>query len=345
FVSMSGYARDEIIGKSTLQIGLYADPASRKRALKVLKEQNFVRDFELTMRRKSGEVRWILLSAEPMDLRGEHCWLTLMRDITERKRIEEERERLLLQEKRAREEAETANRMKDEFLATISHELRTPLTAILGWATMLTRGSVSEFQTRRALQVIEQSAKSQAGLVDDILDTSRIITGRLKLDAHPLEIETVFQAAIDVIRPSAEAKRIALHVFIDQRGSIVLGDATRLQQVIWNLLSNAVKFTNEGGRIEARLSRTEGQIEISVTDTGMGIDPQFMPYVFDRFRQADSTSTRKYGGLGLGLAIVRHVVEMHGGTVDASSPGKGQGATFKVRFPIASPEIVLQAEK
>ena len=344
FVALSGYARDEIIGKSTLQIGLYADPSSRERALKILDDQHFVRDFELTIRRKSGELRWILFSAEPMDLRGEHCWLTLSRDITERKHAEEERERLLLQEKEAREEAEAANRMKDEFLATISHELRTPLTAILGWATMLNRGSLSQSQTQRALQVIEQSARSQAGLVDDILDTARIITGRLKLDAHPLEIEPVLQAAIDVIRPSAEAKRIALQVVIDDRDGIVFGDANRVQQVIWNLLANAVKFTNEGGRVEARLSRTEGHIEIAVTDTGMGIEPRFLPYVFDRFRQADSTSTRKYSGLGLGLAIVRHVVEMHGGTVAASSPGKGQGATFKVRFPRAS-DILLQPEK
>ena len=345
FVAMSGYDRDEILGKSTLQIGLYADPASRDRALQTLREQNYVRDFELTMRRKSGEVRWILFSAEPFDLHGEHCWLTLSRDITERKRIEQERERLLVQEKGAREEAETASRMKDEFLATISHELRTPLTAILGWASMLTHGTLSPLQTRRALQVIEQSARSQAGLVDDILDTSRIITGRLKLDAHPVEIEKVFQAAIDVIRPSAEAKRITLQVVMEDREVIVFGDANRLQQVIWNLLSNAVKFTNEGGRVDTTLRRAEGQVEITVSDTGMGIEPNFIPYVFDRFRQADSTSTRKYGGLGLGLAIVRHVVEMHGGTASAESPGLGQGATFKVRFPIASPEILLQQEK
>jgi PAS domain S-box-containing protein len=341
FVAMSGYGRDEIIGQSAMH--LYADPSSRERALKILKEQGLVRDFELTMRRKSGEVRWILFSAEPMDLRGEHCWLTLSRDITERKHAEEERERLLVQEKEAREEAEAASRMKDEFLATISHELRTPLTAILGWANMLNRGTLSHVQTQRALHVIEQSARSQAGLVDDILDTARIITGRLKLDARPVEIEPVFRAAIDVIRPSAEAKRIALQVVIDDRHSIVFGDANRVQQVIWNLLSNAVKFTSEGGRVTAGLSRTERHIEITITDTGMGIEPQFMPYVFDRFRQADSTSTRKYGGLGLGLAIVRHVVEMHGGTVAASSPGKGQGATFTVRFP-AAPDI-RQPEK
>jgi len=345
FVSMSGYARDEIIGNIAVQLGLYADPSSRERALHTLEVQGFVRDFELTMRRKSGEVRWILFSAEPMDLRGEHCWLTISRDITERKHAEEERERLLRQEKEAREEAETASRMKDEFLATISHELRTPLTAILGWASMLNGGFLSQIQTRRAMQVIERSARAQAALVDDILDTSRIITGRLKLDARPVEIERVFQAAIDVIRPSAEAKRIRLQVVTDDRSSIVFGDANRVQQVIWNLLSNAVKFTSEGGSVEARLARTEGQIELTVTDNGIGIEPEFMPYVFDRFRQADSTATRKYGGLGLGLAIVRHVVEMHGGTVTGSSPGKGRGATFKVRFPIASPDIVWQSEE
>ncbi len=201
---------------------------------------------------------------------------------------------------------------------------------------MLNRGLLSEVQTRHALEVIERSAKSQAGLVDDILDTARIITGRLKLETHPVEIAQVFQAAVDVVRPSAEAKGIALHVVIDDRAALAIGDANRVQQVIWNLLSNAVKFTSEGGRVEATLSRTDRRIEITVTDTGIGIDPQFMPYIFDRFRQADSTSTRKYSGLGLGLAIVRHLVEMHGGTVAASSPGKGQGATFKVRFPIAS---------
>jgi PAS domain S-box-containing protein len=346
FVSMFGYARGEIIGQSLVQLGVYTDPAPRDRALEILKEQNFVRDFELTMKRKSGEVRWILFSAEPMKLRGEHCWLMLSRDITDRKRIEDEREQVLLQEKRARGEAEAASRTKDEFLATISHELRTPLTAIVGWANMLTHRALRDPQTQQhALQVIEQSARSQAKLVDDILDTSRIITGRLKLDAHPLEIAWVFQAAIDVIRPSADAKRITLEVVLDERGGIVFGDANRLQQVIWNLLWNAVKFTDEGGRVEARLSRTDGQIEISVSDNGMGIDPQFLPYVFDRFRQADSTSTRRYGGLGLGLAIVRYVVEMHGGTVSASSPGKCQGATFKVRFPLASPEVLLQAAK
>src|SRR5262249_38592800 len=233
-------------------------------------------------------------------------------DITQRKQVEEEREKLLEQEKAAREEAEAANRMKDEFLATISHELRTPLTSILGWARILGDNQLSESQTRHALQVIERSARSQTELIDEILDTSRIITGRLKLDARPVEIAQVFQAAIEVIRPSAEAKRIDLQAVIEDRGSLVLGDPNRLQQVIWNLLSNAVKFTNEGGRVEGRLERTGAQIEISIEDTGMGIEPQFLPYVFDRFRQADSTSTRKYGGPGLGLALLRHDVARPG---------------------------------
>jgi PAS domain S-box-containing protein len=339
FVSMSGYDRDEAVGKSTLELGLYADPGARERVVAILKEQNYVRDFELLMKLKSGETRLINFSARPLQLRGEHCWLTIGHDITRRRQVEEERERLLQQEKSAREEAEAASRMKDEFLATISHELRTPLTAILGWASILTSNSVSESQTRCALRVIAQSARSQARLVDDILDTSRIITGRLKLELQPINIERVFLAAVDVIRPSAEVKRINLRIVVSVPDGVVLGDANRLQQVIWNLLSNAVKFTDEGGSLEARLSRIDGQVEISVSDTGIGIDPAFQPYIFDRFRQADSTSTRKYGGLGLGLAIVRYLVEMHGGSVSVSSPGPHKGSIFRVRLPTASTTV------
>ena len=265
-----------------------------------------------------------------------------MVDITERKKAEEavrkseeNARRLLQQEKTARAEAEVANRMKDEFLATISHELRTPLTSIMGWARMLISGSLSERQARHAMEVIAKSAQSQTRLVDDILDTSRIITGSLKLDAKPVEIERVFQATVDVVRPSAEVKGVALTAVIDVQGDVVFGDPSRLQQAIWNLLSNAVKFTNQGGRIEARLSRAGNQIEITVSDTGVGIEPQFLPYVFERFRQADSTSTRKYGGLGLGLAVAHHIIELHGGSISASSPGRDQGATFRIRLPLA----------
>jgi PAS domain S-box-containing protein len=257
-------------------------------------------------------------------------------EITERKKIEEELEHLLREEKAARAEAEAANRTKDEFLATISHELRTPLTSILGWARMLTGRGLTTPQARHALEVIAQSAQSQTQLIEDILDTSRIITGRFKLDAQPVAIEHVFHAAVDVIRPGAEAKGIILSEVVEAPDGVVLGDDNRLRQAVWNLLSNAVKFTSKGGRIEARLARAEGQVEITVEDTGIGIDPKFLPHVFDRFRQADASSTREYGGLGIGLSIARHIVETHGGSVLASSPGKGQGATFKISLPLTS---------
>jgi PAS domain S-box-containing protein len=344
FAKLSGYSVDELIGTNTLTLDLYADTEDRKRAVEILKEQNQVRDFEFLMKRKSGERRLMTFSAEPVQIRGEQCWLTIGHDITERKRTEEERDRLFRQEQAAREDAEAASRMKDDFLATISHELRTPLTSILGWARLLSSGTLSESQITHALHVIEQSASAQARLVDDILDTSRIITGRLQLEAQPVDIKRVFQAAVDVVRPSADTKKIGLSVTIGNPTGMVLGDANRLQQVIWNLLSNAVKFTNEGGRVDARMTRIDDQVEIVVTDTGIGIDPQFLPYIFDRFRQADSTSTRRYGGLGLGLAIVRHVVEMHGGSVSAASPGRGQGSTFKVRFPVSAAAPAVEVE-
>jgi PAS domain S-box-containing protein len=294
---------------------------------------------EAAFRSEDGRSFPVEVNAVRFDWKSQPNAQIVIRDISGRKAAEAERERLLQQEKAAREEAESANRMKDEFLATISHELRTPLTSILGWAHMLTSGLLSDAQARHAAEVIAKSAQLQTRLVDDILDTSRIITGRLKLDAQPVEIERVFQAAVDVVRPSAEAKSIALSAVSDVQGVIVLGDASRLQQAIWNLLSNAVKFTNECGRVEARLGRAGKQIEITVSDTGIGIEPRFLPHVFERFRQADSAYTRQYGGLGLGLAIVRHIVEMHGGGVSASSPGRDQGATFKIRLPLASTSL------
>jgi CheY-like chemotaxis protein len=209
---------------------------------------------------------------------------------------------------------------------------------------MLTGGGLTASQARHALEVIAQSAQSQNRLIEDILDTSRIITGRLKLDAHPVVIERIFHAAVDVVRPSAEAKGIALNEVVDAPDGVVFGDANRLQQALWNLLSNAIKFTNEGGRIEARLWRAEEQVEIAVKDTGIGIEPRFLPHVFDRFRQADASSTREFGGLGIGLSIVRHIIEMHGGGVSASSPGKGRGATFMIRLPLISPLLQARPE-
>ncbi len=234
----------------------------------------------------------------------------------------------------ARRAAERANRAKDEFLATLSHELRTPLTPILGWTVMLRSATLDQAGMLRGLEVIERNVRAQTQLIEDLLDVSRIVTGKLRVEVRPIELVPVVEAGLDAARPSAEAKEIHLEVQFEPIPSKVLGDPDRLQQVVWNLASNAVKFTPKGGRVEVRLSRVDSQVELSVKDNGKGISAEFLPYVFDRFRQADSTSTRKYGGLGLGLAIVRHLVELHGGTVHAESAGPDRGATFRVRLPL-----------
>ena len=242
--------------------------------------------------------------------------------------------RLLKLERTAREVAEESNRLKDEFLATVSHELRTPLTAILGWARLLEDGALDPEMTQQAVDTIWRNAKAQAQIVDDILDVSRIITGNLYIDLHPIEVTPVVQNAINVVRPTAEAKGIRIETHVDPAPAMVSGDANRLQQVIWNMLSNAVKFTNSGGRVLVNVSLANRAVEISVTDTGQGIAREFLPYVFDRFSQADSTTTRHHGGLGLGLAIARHLVEIHGGTIRAQSRGEGEGATFTITLPL-----------
>jgi PAS domain S-box-containing protein len=242
--------------------------------------------------------------------------------------------RLLERESNARASAEESNRLKDEFLATVSHELRTPLTAILGWSRMLESGSLAKDMTDRAIETISRNARSQAQIIDDILDVSRIITGKLYLELHPVEIAPVLEAAINVVRPTAEAKGIQIEVEFEPEPAAVPGDMNRLQQVFWNLLANAVKFTPTGGKIFVRLRHLNSDVEITVADTGQGISPDFLPYVFDRFRQADSTSTRQHGGLGLGLAIARHLVDIHGGSVSVSSDGDGQGAVFTVKLPL-----------
>ncbi|HYY55893.1 MAG TPA: response regulator [Pyrinomonadaceae bacterium] len=258
----------------------------------------------------------------------------LQQEVAERKQAEEERARMLIREQAARAEAEQANRTKDEFLATLSHELRTPLTAILGWSYLLRTKKFDDDNLFRALETIERNARSQSQLIDDLLDVSRIITGKLRLDVRPIELIPIIEAAIDSTRPAAEAKAIQFEVALDKTASRVSGDANRLQQVVWNLFSNAVKFTPEGGRVEVRLERSDGHAQITVRDTGQGINPQFLPFIFDRFRQADGTTTRKHGGLGLGLAIVRHLVELHSGTIKVHSDGVDKGATFTIVLPL-----------
>jgi signal transduction histidine kinase/CheY-like chemotaxis protein len=234
---------------------------------------------------------------------------------------------------RALRTAEAASRAKDDFLATVSHELRTPLTPILGFARMLRSGQLDASNVERALASIERNAELQSHLIEDILDFARIIAGKLRLDVQPLDPAVVVEAAIDVVRPAATAKDVRLQVVLDPGAGPVSGDASRLQQVIWNLLTNAVKFTPKGGRVQVRLERVNSHIEITISDSGEGISPDFLPYVFDRFRQADNSISRRHGGLGLGLAIVRQLVEMHGGTVNVYSGGLEQGATFTVRLP------------
>ncbi|MBD2104063.1 response regulator [Leptolyngbya sp. FACHB-261] len=237
---------------------------------------------------------------------------------------------------RAHRQSQVANRIKDEFLATLSHELRAPLNGMLGWAQLLRRGRLDAATTTRALETIERNTKAQSKLIDDLLDVSRIITGKLRLEVRLVQLATIIEAAIDAVRIAAQAKDIEIKAVLDRNLELPAGDPDRLQQVIWNLLSNAVKFTPEGGQIQVGLERVHSRVQISVSDTGQGIRPEFLPYVFDRFRQADSSITRAHGGLGLGLAIVRHLVELHGGTVQAESPGEGQGTTFTVQLPIAA---------
>jgi PAS domain S-box-containing protein len=261
-------------------------------------------------------------------------WIGNILDVHKQKEAEAEREKLLTAERVAREAADAASRAKDEFLATVSHELRSPLNAMLGWARLLSSGNLDDEAAARGLKAIEQNAKAQAQLIEDLLDVSRIISGKFRLNNEPVQVVRVIEAAVDSVRPTAEVKGVRLQVTLDPDAGPVSGDAGRLQQVVWNLLSNAVKFTPRDGRVQVRLLRVNSHVEIEVSDTGQGILPEFLPYVFERFRQADGTSTRTHGGLGLGLAIVRHIIELHGGSVTADSPGKGKGATFTVKLPL-----------
>ena len=299
--------------------------------------QEYSEEFRLNA---NGSMRWVHVQSSPMfsDLGKPIGHVGTIIDITDRKQAEEERGRLI-GEQVARHEAERANRMKDEFLAILSHELRTPLNAILGWSKLLRAKKFDQPTIDKALETIERNAKSQAQLIEDILDVSRILRGKLNLNLHPIPLGYVIEGAIDALRPLAETKSIVIEFVCNSDIGQVIGDSDRLQQVVWNLLSNAIKFTPEGGKVEVRLELVSDYAEIQIIDTGIGIAADFLPYVFDRFRQADSTTTRSYGGLGLGLAIVRHLVELHGGTVGAENNSSGIGAKFTVSLPIATCQI------
>jgi signal transduction histidine kinase/ActR/RegA family two-component response regulator len=271
--------------------------------------------------------------------------ITVIDDVTERAEYEDQLVRLLARERNARKEAETANRTKDEFLATVSHELRTPLNAISGWVQILRKKEFDPAFIANGLEIIERNVKIQVKIIEDILDVSRIVTGKLSLNVTTVDLGPIIEAALESVRLAADAKGIKISRTLDARAGSVSGDPGRLQQVIWNLVSNAIKFTPKGGAIDVRLSRVDSQAEIRVSDNGKGISPEFLPYVFERFRQADSTSARQHSGLGLGLAIVRHLVEMHGGTVHASSEGEGKGATFIVRIPFTAVRVMKESSR
>ncbi|MGN6368840.1 MAG: PAS domain S-box protein [Phycisphaerae bacterium] len=290
------------------------------------------------LRRRDGVMRWHLSRAEPVkDSSGKVImWFGTNTDITEQQTIAKEKEELLAAERAARSEAERVNRMKDEFLSTLSHELRTPLNAILGWSQLIQRGKGDPETLNEGLTVIERNARVQTQLIEDLLDMSRIISGKVRLDVQRLDPATVLEAAIASVQPSADAKGIRIVKVLDPLAGPVAGDPNRLQQVAWNLLNNAIKFTPKGGKVTVLLERVNSHIEFTVADTGQGIKAEFLPYVFDRFRQGDATTTRHHGGLGLGLAIVKHLVELHGGKVRVKSAGEGQGATFSVEIPVVA---------
>jgi signal transduction histidine kinase len=265
---------------------------------------------------------------------GSHLLIRSLRYAVARGVLEKERSQLLASERAARAQAEAANRAKDEFLAMVSHELRTPLSAMLGWSRMLTTGKLDPDTVSRGIEAIERNARAQTQLIGDLLDISRITTGKMQLNVRPLRLDSVVTNTIDAMRPTAQVKQILLQVNLDTNAGTISGDPDRTQQIIWNLLSNAIKFTPAGGQVEISLERVGRHIQLTVADTGQGISVEFLPHVFERFRQADSSTTRKFGGLGLGLSIVRHLVELHGGTAQVDSPGEGQGATFTIRFPL-----------
>ena len=350
----------DLIQKELWETGLLQNPAENISMLRKLRDSQIFHEPHLIVRNRLGQIKNIEIVAGMYEANHRKVIQCNIRDITKRVTAEHglrsakeelerlhfqlqkqltERERVLAREQAARLEAETVSRIKDEFLATVSHELRTPLNSMLGWTRMLKAPHLDPQLLSRAVSNIEQGVKVQTQLIEDLLDVSCIISGKLKLDITSIKLASVIDGAIETVRPAADAKNIVIDFRFDFPQGAVFGDASRLQQVIWNLLSNAIKFTPKLGRLWITLSRSESSVEIKVADNGEGISPEFLPFVFDRFRQADGTTTRQHGGLGLGLAIVRHLVELHGGTVEVDSAGVGHGATFIVKLPRRATEI------
>jgi PAS domain S-box-containing protein len=347
---MKGYMAEEIIGKhfSIFYPREVKESGWTDHELQVAAEQGRFVDTGWRVR-KDGTTFWahVVITALRDDKGRLIGYAKLTRDMTEARRLEamevanQERDEMLEAERSARMAAQRATRLKDEFLATLSHELRTPLSAILGWTQVLLRSnSVEEPEAQRqAIEVIDRNARAQAQLVDDLLDLSRIMTGKLRLDLHQISFTSIVEATVQSVRPSADAKRIRLKAILGASHDIVSADSGRLQQIVWNLLTNAIKFTPEGGQVQVLLQRVNSHLELSVSDTGIGIPPSYLPHVFDRFSQKDSSITRAYSGLGLGLAICKQLVEQHGGSIQAASQGEGKGATFSVRLPVSIAQL------
>jgi PAS domain S-box-containing protein len=345
-----GYSADEMIGRSVMRLIPPDLQWQEEDILARLRRGERYEHFETIRVAKDGHQIHVSLTISPIrDVTGKIVGASkIARDITDRKLAEKaliearklaevanaEKERLLVSERSARSEAERANRLKDEFLATLSHELRTPLNAVLGWAAALRMRRPKAAELSEGLETIERNARVQAQLIDDLLDMSRIISGKVRLDVQRLDLPAVVAASVETVRASALAKGVRLHVVVDPLDAPVSGDPNRLQQVFWNLLSNAIKFTPRDGRIQVLLERVNSHVEVSIIDTGEGIAPEFLHYIFDRFKQADPSTTRRYHGLGLGLAIVKQLIELHGGNVRAKSGGPGKGATFIVSLPL-----------
>ena len=337
-----GYAADAPLSFNAVSVRIHPDDFSNvSEQVDAALRHDGPRRFDVEHRvvRTDGKVRWLRVRGrslfEESAERATRCVGTFL-DVTEQKEAEHEREQLLAAEKAARADAEHAGRMKDEFLATLSHELRTPLNAILGWSQILAGPTTTPEEWTAGLEVIARNARSQSQIIDDLLDMSRIISGKVRLEVAPVDLATVVVTAIDTIRPTAAAKGVALNVAMDHDCGLINGDASRLQQVLWNLLVNAVKFTPAGGEVRLTTRCLPDGVKLEVTDTGEGISPAFLPHVFERFRQSDASTTRRHGGLGLGLAIVKQLSELHGGTVAAFSAGPGQGTTFTVTLPVTS---------
>ena len=360
---LSGLPQGELIGRSLASLLLgpseklqqYLSLCSRSRQLvpggfawKTAGEAIDIRcDGAVVEPRGTDSPAVIFLRCRPRAEAADHFILlndkirALTQEILERKKAEMQRDELLVSERAARLEAEHNSRVKDEFLSTLSHELRTPLNAIMGWADLIRRdGLENSTNLRQGLEVIDRNARAQLRLVEDLLDVSQIISGKIRLDVQRVDVARVIEAAVDSIRPAAEARNIRLQVALDALAPALKGDPNRLQQIVWNLLTNAIKFTPKGGRVQVVLARVNSHLELTVSDDGRGISPEFLPRVFDRFRQQDGSTTRHVGGLGLGLAIVKELAELHGGSVHASSPGEGHGASFTVILPLPAVQSV-----